>query len=160
MLVRFTKHAATARTDGLACVRPDGSETRVALPRQGVLPRLALQFVVETALGWRDGAFGLVARGTPLRQVARPAKGRDGGGPALAVVRQADALADCLQADQWGGAADPAAFTARLAAACRRRGVRPPAMPAGELARLRTAVREFGAAWRPLSPGDVLERPF
>jgi hypothetical protein len=31
---------------------------------------------------------------------------------------------------------------------------------AGELAGLRAALREFGAAWRPLPPGGVLRRSF
>jgi hypothetical protein len=38
--------------------------------------------------------------------------------------------------------------------------VPPPDITAEEIAAVRTALREFGAAWRPLAVGAVLERTF
>jgi hypothetical protein len=159
MLVRFTKQAAAARADTLDCVRADGTTTRTVLPRQGVLPPTAVQYVVEVTLGWRDGFFGQVAHGAPLRRrAAAPAGGRQD--REQAPVLHSEALAECLQSEQWGGASDPGAFAAKLAAACRRRGVKPPELSPDDLTRVRAALREFGAAWRPLNPGSVLERRF
>jgi hypothetical protein len=71
---------------------------------------------------------------------------------------QTEALIECLEMSQWGGAVDPATFAENLVAGCRRRGVTPPDITADELDRVRVALREFGAAWRPLGPGCSLER--
>jgi hypothetical protein len=73
---------------------------------------------------------------------------------------QAESLVECLQTDQWSGAADPAAFAQSLVLTCRRRGVAPPDITPEELSHVRAALREFGAAWRPLGPGASLERTF
>jgi hypothetical protein len=73
---------------------------------------------------------------------------------------QSESLVECLQAEQWGGAADPATFAETLVVTCRRRGVPPPDITPEELERVRVALRELGAAWRPLAPGDSLERTF
>jgi hypothetical protein len=130
------------------------------MPRQGILPHDAFHFVVETTLGWRDAFFGQIAAGAahdPLRSW--------GHGPQRSLsknsqVLAAAALVECLEATQWGGAPDPAVFAKTLAAACRRRRVPPPDISAEALARVRLALREFGAAWRPLTPGQSLERTF
>lgn len=160
MLVRFTKTAPTAKADTLTCVRPDGTSTTGELPRQGILPHDAFHFVVETTLGWRDAFFGQLFRGATHAQLTAslhdPKTVRSKDTQAL----QSESLVECLQADQWGGASDPAAFAEKLIAACRRRGVTPPDIDAAELAGVRTALREFGAAWRPLTPGQSVERTF
>ncbi len=160
MLVRFTKNAPSARADALTCTRPDGTSTSADLPRQGILPHNAFHFVVESTLGWRDAFFGQIARGA-THEAATAALHR-AHGPAAKDTQalQSESLVECLQADQWGGASDPAAFAEKLIAACRRRGVTPPDIDAAELAGVRTALREFGAAWRPLNPGQSVERTF
>jgi hypothetical protein len=48
----------------------------------------------------------------------------------------------------------------KLAAACKQERVPALALTPDELTRVRTALREFGAAWRPLTPGQTLERTF
>lgn len=160
MLVRFTKNAPATRADTLTCVRPDGSTTQGELPRQGILPHDAFHFVVETSLGWRDAFFGPIARGATLADLTTTlhAPGLDRAKNIQAL--QAESLIECLEADQWGGAPDPAAFAEKLVATCRRRRVPPPDIDAEELTRVRLALREFGAAWRPLNPGQSLERTF
>ncbi len=160
MLARFTKAPPAAPADQLACVRPDGSASVVPLPREGVLPREAVHFVAETVLGWHDALFGLVAAGADAPAVAARARALPSGPVREPQLHQSSALAECLQAELWGGASDPAAFAEKLILACRRRGVPPPDLDAEELARVRLALREFGAAWRPLGPGQSLERTF
>jgi len=160
VLVRFTKNAPSATTDTLACVHPDGQSTRGDMPRQGILPHDAFHFVVESALGWRDAFFGQIARGLPLERVTAKLHDSRIAWSKNVQALQSESLVECLQAEQWGGAADPATFAETLVVSCRRRGVPPPDITADELDRVRVALREFGAAWRPLGPGQSLERTF
>ena len=160
MHVRFTKAPPAARADELTCIRPDGSDAHAALPRQGILPHLAFHFVVESTLGWHDALFGRVAAGHSLEPDAQHLHGADTLRTRNLQALQCEALIECLEADQWGGASDPAEFAQRLLRACRQRAVTPPDITAEELERVRTALRDFGAAWRPLAPGQSLERTF
>lgn len=160
MHVRFTKNAPTAAGDTLTCVRPDGSTTVGEMTRQGILPHQAFHFVVETTLRWRDSFFGHVARGGTLEQVTSQLHAPKIDASKHAQALQCEALIECLQADQWGGASDPVTFAETLIRTCRRRHVPPPDIDADELTRVRAALREFGAAWRPLPPGQSLERTF
>ncbi len=160
MLVRFTKNAPVDAADLLTCVRPDGSTTSDVMARQGILPHDAFHFVVESTLGWNEAFFGRVAGGASLAEVSAEQHDGPAGRPQLTQARQAEALIDCLQNTQWGGATAPAAFANDLAAACRRRRVLPPTVTPEDLGRVRVALREFGAAWRPLRAGASLERRF
>jgi hypothetical protein len=160
MLVRFTKGSVTAPADSLVCERPDGTSTHGAMPKQGILPHDAFHFVVETTLGWTDAFFGQIAAGASLADTTvrfHPVKKSPAPPPR---IRQTEALIACLEAEQWGGASEPAAFLAKLAAACRRARTTPPPLAPADLARVRLALREFGAAWRPLNPGQSIERTF
>lgn len=160
MLVRFTKSLPAAESDTLTCVRPDGSTTWHAMARRGILPHDAFHFVVETSLGWHDAFFGHVARGGTLEETTQLLHGQSGGWTKITQALQTEALIECLEAGQWGGAADPVAFAQNLIAGCRRRGVLPPDITPEELERVRVALRDFGAAWRPLATGASLERTF
>lgn len=158
MLLRFTKGPVAAKTDSLACIRSDGSATTAQMPRQGILPHDAFHFVAESTLGWRDAFFGQIARGATLDQLQAKRTGQRPDWTRLPQALQAESLVECLQAEQWGGAADAATFRETLAVTCRRRGVAAPKLKDEELQRVRAALREFGAAWRPLMPGQSLER--
>jgi hypothetical protein len=160
MLVRFTKHAPAASADLLTCVRPDGTSTSGELARQGILPHEAFHFVIESTLSWWDAFYGHVARGDSIERTTQRLHRASADWTKLTQAQQCEALIECLQAEQWGGATDPAAFAEKLVLTCRRRGVAPPDITADELDRVRHALREFGAAWRPLGPGQVLERTF
>lgn len=145
MLLRFTKAAPGARSDALTCQGRDGRTLTLELPRQGVLPRAAIRYVVETTLGWGDGWLAELAAG--IAGKAKTAKRAMPG----------DAIAECLEAEQWGGASEPNAFLAKVAAACAKRRIAPPTLTTDDVTRLRTKLRAFGAAWRPLPPGGTLE---
>lgn len=144
MLLRFTKAEPGVRADALTCVIEANRAITMALPRQGVLPREAIRYVVETTLGWADGWLAELADNAARKRASRRAV-------------QSDVVAECLQSEQWGGATAPEVFIAKVNAACTKRRIEPPALTAEQVARLRTKVREFGAAWRPLPPGGVLE---
>lgn len=159
MHVRFTK-GPVAGSDAVECIRPDGTATSMAMERRGVLPHEACHFVVETTLAWRDAFFGQVSRGGSLEQVTAMLHERKTPWTKITQALQSEALVECLQAEQWGGAADPVLFAQNLMAACRRRGVAPPDITLDEVERVRVALRTFGATWRPLSAGAVLDRDF
>jgi hypothetical protein len=159
MLVRFTKAATATAQDALSCVLPDGRTTSHPLPRQGVLSHEAIRFVVETALAIRDGVFARVAEGDSF---AGALAGLDETPPtaALTPAIQAEVLVGELEREQWSGGSELTAFGKNYARAARARGVAPRPLTREELVRLRQALREFGAAWRPLAPGASLERTF
>ena len=160
MLVRFTKGPIAAKMDSLVCVRADGTETRGEMPRQGILPHDAFHFVVETTLGWRNAFFGQIAAGASLDHLTANLHGPKNDWSKNTEALQAESLVECLQAEVWGGAADPETFLATLATTCGQRRVAPPVLTAGQLTRVRQALRTFGAAWRPLAPLAVLEAKF
>jgi hypothetical protein len=158
MRVRFTKGPVSSKYDLLACTRPDGSETRGEMPRQGILPHDAIHFVVEQTLGWSDAFFGHIARGAEVSQVTTRLHGEKVDWSQATQALQSESLVECLQAEQWGGAASAELFAQTLTETCRHRGVASPVLTVEDLARVRTALRNFGAAWRPLGPGTTLER--
>lgn len=162
MIVRFTKAPPAAQADSVCCLRDDRTTCTQPMPRQGILPRAAVHFVIETTLGWADAIYGQIARGACLADLAgvtgAPELKRTKSPPSA--VLQSHALADCLQADQWGGASDPATFTLNLANACRRLGAPTPEISAQQLEPVRVGLREFGAHWRPLGAGATFERTF
>jgi hypothetical protein len=160
MLVRFTKNPASASADTLTCVRPNGSTTGGEMARQGILPHDVFHFVVESTLGWHDAFFGRIARGGSLDEVDAKVHDQKTKWSKITQALQAEALVECLQAEQSGAVTDPAAFAQKLIAECRRRAVSPPDITPEELDHVRVALREFGAAWRPLAPGASLERTF
>lgn len=160
MLVRFTKGSVTAPADALHCERPDGTSTTAPMAKQAILPHDAFHFVVEKTLGWRDAFFAAIAAGATLADTTARfhAVKKSPGQPPM--VRQIETLITCLQAEQWGGGSDPAAFIAKFAIACRRARTPPTPLTPADLVRVRLALREFGAAWRPLNPGQSLGRTF
>ncbi len=130
------------------------------MPRQGILPHDAFHFVVETTLGWRDAFFGQVAGGVSLDHITSKLHGIKVDWSKNEQALQSESLVECLQAEQWGGAADAETFRETLAVTCTRRHVAAPEINPGDLARVRTALETFAAEWRALSPGQTLEKMF
>ncbi len=160
MLVRFTKNTPSDSADALMCLRKDDTRTKGKMPKQAILPHVAFHFVIETTLGWSDGFFGQIADGADFASVTAKFQTAKKSPVKIPRLRQCEALVACLAAEQWGGASEPAAFAVKLAAACKKERVPTLPLTPEELTRVRTALREFGAAWRPLSPGHSLERRF
>jgi hypothetical protein len=160
MLVRFMKSREAAGPDTLMCVRPDGSITQDSMARRGILPHHAFHFVIESTLRWHDVFFGEVARGSAIDEATAKLHDRSRAWSRMTQAMQCEALIECLEGEQSGGGTGPADFAANLIAACRRRGVAPPDITVDEVDRVRVALREFGAAWRPLPPGTSLERTY
>jgi hypothetical protein len=160
MIVRFQKNPPAAKLDRLTCVRDDGTSTSGDMPRQGILPHDAFHFVVEHTLGWREAFFGQVAHGVSLDHITSKLHGIKVDWSKNAQALQAESLVECLQAEQWGGAADPETFRETLAVSCKRRHVPAPVLSAEDLVKVKAALRAFGAEWRALNPGQALEKKF
>lgn len=147
MLVRFEKHPPSASADLAVCLLLDGTSTLLPLPRAAVLPLLAVRLVIESTLPLPEGFFGRLALQTPDPEASPQA-------------HQSALLAPLFQAEQWTGPSSPETFLANLAAAALTAHLPPPSLSAPQLAELRIALRTFGAAWRPLGPGQSLVYPF
>jgi hypothetical protein len=160
MLVCFTKNSPSDSADALTCLRKDDTRTKGEMPKQAILPHAAFHFVIETTLAWRDGFFGQIADGADFASVTAKFQTAKKSPAKIPRLRQIEALVACLAAEQWGGASEPAAFAVKLAATCKKERVPTLALTPDELTRVRTSLREFGAAWRPLTPGQTLERKF
>jgi hypothetical protein len=160
MLVRFHKQAPAASADLLTCIRSDGTSTSLPLPRQAVLPHDAVHFVVEETLQLAEGLFGAVAAGATLEAATAQLHEPAGKKPTLVPTRQVESLVEVLHAEQWSGPSSPDAFLEKLRSACAGRRVPAPAVSTADIEAVRTALRQFGAAWRPLAPGAILERTF
>ncbi len=160
MLVQFTKQAPAATADLLTCVRSDGSSTSHALPRQAVLPHDAVHFVVEQTLHLADGLFGPVAAGATLAAATAQLHEPATKSPSRTAALQVESLVEVFQSEQWSGASSPDAFREKLRDLCADRRVSAPPVSPAKIEAVRTALRQFGAAWRPLAPGATLERTF
>lgn len=156
MILQFVKREPASRRDELVVATHDGATRTCDLPRQGVLPRLAVHFVVESTLDWRQGAIAA------LQDMARVCNAA--GVPVIAASDTdrpaADAVVECLEMEQWSGSCDYPRFQERLEKTCAQSNAAVPAITPDQLNALRLAMREFGAAWRPLLPGSQLERTF
>ena len=149
--VRFVKGPLGAPADQVIISATRGRHVTMALPRQGTLTRAAIHFVVESTLGISDGLFGTLAESGALPPAAWRRR---------AAWRRVQALVDCLEAEQWGGATEPAVLQRKIITACRTFRVAPLALDPIVIQQLRAALRDFGAAWRPLRPGQSLTRKF
>jgi hypothetical protein len=150
------RQGRTDKLDLLRCVRRDGSETAVAMPRQGILPHDLMHYVVESGLGWRDGFLGLVAAGADIgwtmEQAHDPAN--------LTIADQAihaEAVVESLQAQLWSGVWDEALFIDGVRGACEVRGRSVPALPSGVGRTLFEQALALDARWQQVPFHGALE---
>ena len=111
------KLGRTDKLDRLVCLRPDGTRTQSAMPRQGILPHDLLHWVVESALPLRWGFLGQVAAGADADYVMARVHDPD----KAAVEQQAaqtEAVVEALQTQLWAGAFDLSAFLEGVRSAC------------------------------------------
>ena len=146
MQLIVTRLGPTDRYDHLRCVRADGSQTEVPMPRQGALPHDLVHALVETALGFSDGFMGLVARGADIafaeknfHEYVDPVR--------HAEVAQAESVVEALQTQLWAGAFDAEAFRYGVETACAMRKVPVPANIAACDEALYARVAALGQAW-------------
>jgi hypothetical protein len=146
----------TDKLDQLRCIRRDGSETSVAMPRQGILPHDLVHYVVESGLGWRDGFLGLVAAGADIGWTMEQA--HDPANRSIAdQAIQAEAVVESLQAQLWSGTFDAALFLDGVGGAFEVRGRTAPALPPGAGHTLFEQAVALNARWQQLPFHGALE---
>ena len=148
------------RNDLLVCTRADGSSTRVAMPRQGVLPHDLIHWVVESALPFRHGFLSQVAEGASIAIDAGMSYVE---GPARHVVEsgQVESIVEALQTQLWAGAFDAEAFLEGVRLACESRKLPAPTLPDADLAALLfEPARELNAQWMQVPPQQSMTLEF
>jgi hypothetical protein len=153
------KIALTKRTDGnsvLRCERDDGT---IAWQKQeGGQARFfpfhdLTHYAVETALGARDGFYGLIAAGWEIADTT--GKGARGALPPEAIV--VEQIVGMLDRERAGGVRWPATdFTDTLAAT----GSASPPLTDALLDEIRSRVDGLHARWRLLPASESLELTF
>jgi hypothetical protein len=115
-----TKQGRSDKYDTLRCVRLDGTETSVQMPRQGILPHELIHYVVEDTLGYRNGFLGTVAKGADIgfaMQQSHDAQRTD----LAEQLIHAEAIVESLQAQLWSGGFDADMFASGVEGACAAR---------------------------------------
>ena len=153
-----TKHGKSEKYDSLRCVRRDGSQGSVQMPRQGILPHDLIHFVVEDTLAYTGGFLGMVAAGSEIGFAME--QGHDIANGALAdQAVHAEAIVESLQAQLWSGVFDAGQFAEGLRSACDMRGRPAPDLDGVDVEiQLYDAVRALAAIWHGLPPHATLER--
>jgi hypothetical protein len=152
-----TKLGKSDKYDSLRCVRRDGSETSVHMPRQGILPHDLVHYVVEEALGYREGFLGTVASGAEIDYAAQRSHAPQC--PELAEqLVHAEAIVESLQAQLWSASFDAAMFTTGVEGACAVRGHSVPDLASVDVrAALFDRALALGQRWQQLPAYGTLE---
>ena len=161
MDVVFTKGRSE---DQVSFTRPDGSSGEFAFAHKGPLPHDAIHLFVERQLGLARGFWGLVAGGRDPELVgamaaagghasAKRAEVPDGG---IVELLQAERLVECFEAEHWGGGEDDAGIVHMAEAGWSASHVAPIAFADGDIAAVRSAIREFASDWSELAIGDSM----
>ncbi|MDQ6871084.1 MAG: hypothetical protein M3037_03620 [Gemmatimonadota bacterium] len=151
-------------TDGrtaLSCTRADGSTTwqRQEGAQATFFPRHDLtHYAVETALGHREGFYGLVSAGWDFSDFGNPwPRGKL---PIEASI--SEMIVGVLDMERRTGKRTSAEELNRTIAAYAAENALPQQRPVteGDLARVRAKRAEMFAKWDAVPPGDALEVPF
>ncbi|OFW98515.1 MAG: hypothetical protein A3E78_10235 [Alphaproteobacteria bacterium RIFCSPHIGHO2_12_FULL_63_12] len=149
--------------DAIAIERADGTRALTRFPKKGPLPHDGVHAIVERALGFRRAFWGHVAGGRHPEDIARLAaeaghpSAKRAGDPDASIVEmiQAERLVECFEAEIWGG---PAALDVLQSVADAAMGQsRVPCVPLSPaaVARIRSDLAAFAAAWRALRVGEI-----
>ena len=153
------KRGENAKYDLLRYVRPDGSETKSEMPRQGVLPHDLVHFVVESRLGLQHGFLSLVARGADASFIMDAIHDKANPSVELEAV-QAEAVVEALQSQLWAGSFDAGDFLEGMRGACGARDKPPFSFEKIEPESLYHAAIELNAQWSALANFQSLELDF
>lgn len=145
-------------------MRADGTNARFRIPRKGPISHDIVHYCVESALGMRNGFWGMVARGEDPAAIAELAKA--GGhasakraiAPASSLIEllQAERLVECFEAEGWSGGENDAGLLAMAEAGWAASHLPPLDLSAEELASVRTKLTDLGDRWRALAEGEPL----
>lgn len=143
------------REDATIVTRADGSTARFTFPKKGPIPHDCVHLIVEEALGFSRGFWGMIADGAAPEEVQRIAKA---GGhasatraqtpdPSIVQLIQAERLVECFEADFWGAPADLDTFRSVAAAGCAASFVPAPPLTDEAITAIRERIAQFATDW-------------
>jgi hypothetical protein len=152
-----TKQGKSDKYDTLRCVRLDGTETSVQMPRQGILPHDLIHYVVEHTLGYQNGFLGTVAQGAEIGFAMQQSHDTQRADLAAQLIH-AEAIVESLQAQLWSGSFDAGMFASGLQGACASRGQTVPDLSAVDVReQLFARTLALGQRWQQLPFYSTLE---
>lgn len=156
MMLIATRQGKADKYDLLRCIRRDGSETSVQMPRQGILPHDLVHYVVEDTLGYTNGFLGVVASGADIGFAME--QGHDLSRSDLASqLIHAEAIVESLQAQLWSGGFDGDMFAAGVEGACKVRSHSVPELAADAGSGLFERALALGQRWQQVPFYGALE---
>jgi hypothetical protein len=135
--------------DALSVMREDGTEEKIACPKQGIIPHDMMHYAVEQVVPRRGFLTKLAAGEHASYRMAHEAD-------AEAIER----LVECFQAELWSGRSDEAALIAFYEHACAARGHAYFTVSAQEVILLRATIDRLAAQWARVPVGGSLELMF
>jgi hypothetical protein len=155
MILRFHKGLGTA--DTFTCIRADGSRLDETLPPGCVQHDLA-HFAVESTLGYRDGVWGMLARGHRIDDYGQA---QEAHGITLSPESyHAEYLSTLVQSAVYTGEISPA-YHDMLRNAAEASGLPFPELPAPDrLSACIACARDLHMRWLTLPPDSSLELEF
>jgi len=161
MRIEIARHGAEER---VAVVRADGSSARFRIPRKGPISHDIVHYCVESALGMRNGFWGMVASGedpgaiADLAKVGGHASAQRAVAPDASLVEllQAERLVECFEAESWSVGEDDAGLLAMAEAGWAASHVPALDLSGEALAPVRAKLAELGGRWRALADGEPL----
>lgn len=153
------KRGKNEKYDLLRYLRPDGSETKSEMPRQGVLPHDLVHFVVESRLDLQHGFLNLVANGSDASFIMEAI--HDVANPSVEIQAvQAEAVVEALQSQLWAGCFDVEAFLTGVDGACAARSQPAYSFNDVDTESLYHAAIELSQRWSALANFQSLELDF
>ncbi len=151
MLIRFKKgkQQSKHRPDTLTCIRDDGSVTWTHIHR-GFAQHDFAHYVVETTLGFRNGFFGLVAKGFDIPDFSRPTSKRPFKIPKEAMA--VEPIVALLQAELWESFPEPLLHPDSQEI--------PANVTAEQIESMRQQLRKLLQHWENLMPGGTMMLEF
>jgi hypothetical protein len=150
--VAITKGASA---DAVEIGRPAGGPARFTFPKKGPIPHDSVHLIVEQALGFKRGFWGMVADGVDPGQIQEIAKAAGHASakraqipdPSIVELIQAERIVECFEADLWGAPTDCDTFRSVADAACSESFVPTPALSDDSILAIRDQIAEFAKQW-------------
>lgn len=141
--------------DSIEVRRASAAVDSFLFPKKGPIPHDYVHLVVEDALGFTRGFWGMVAEGVAPAAIQEIAKAGDHASasraetpaPEIVELIQAERIVECFEADLWGAPADSDTFRGVAEAACGQSFVACPALGDDLIDLIRARIAAFAKEW-------------
>lgn len=143
-----------AKADIIDIRRPAGA-VRFTFPKKGPIPHDCVHLIVEQALAFRRGFWGMVAAGVDPGEIQEIAKAAGHASakraqiPDQSIIEllQAERIVECFESDLWGPPADCATFRSVADAGCSASFVPTPTLSDDIILAIREQIARFAKEW-------------